>query len=165
MGKVCEKHPELHGQRDAYRHCVLCTKERGAAWQKLNREHVAAKTKKWRDASEENRIKAIAATRAWHKANPHYNKVKLHARRARLVGAGGKLSGGLFDNLMRLQREKCACCGVSFSQVKPNMDHIIPLSGGGTNTDMNMQLLCEKCNRSKKAKHPIAFMQEKGFLI
>jgi hypothetical protein len=45
MGKVCEKHPELHGQRDAYRHCVLCTKERGAAWQKLNREHVAAKTK------------------------------------------------------------------------------------------------------------------------
>ena len=41
---------------------------------------------------------------------------------------------------------KCVRCG---SQERLEFDHIIPLSSGGGNTERNIQLLCEKCNREK----------------
>jgi hypothetical protein len=41
---------------------------------------------------------------------------------------------------------KCTQCG---SQEKLEYDHIIPVAKGGSNTARNVQLLCEKCNRSK----------------
>ena len=44
---------------------------------------------------------------------------------------------------------KCARCG---SREKLEYDHIIPISKGGSNTERNIELLCEKCNREKSAK-------------
>jgi hypothetical protein len=41
---------------------------------------------------------------------------------------------------------KCARCG---SRENLEYDHIVPLSRGGSNTARNIELLCEKCNRSK----------------
>jgi len=38
------------------------------------------------------------------------------------------------------------------SKEKLEYDHIIPISKGGSNTERNVQLLCEKCNREKSAK-------------
>ena len=43
---------------------------------------------------------------------------------------------------------RCVICG---SQEKLEYDHIIPISKGGSNTARNIQLLCEKHNRSKGA--------------
>lgn len=48
------------------------------------------------------------------------------------------------------QRDKGACvhCG---SNAMLEYDHIVPLALGGSNTERNLQLLCEACNREKGA--------------
>lgn len=40
----------------------------------------------------------------------------------------------------------CRCCG---SSLKLEYDHIVPFSCGGSNDRSNIQLLCQRCNRSK----------------
>jgi hypothetical protein len=40
----------------------------------------------------------------------------------------------------------CRCCG---SSLNLEYDHITPFSCGGKNDASNIQLLCQKCNRSK----------------
>ena len=44
---------------------------------------------------------------------------------------------------------KCIECGAKNSL---EYDHVIPVSKGGSNTERNIQLLCESCNRSKSDK-------------
>lgn len=43
----------------------------------------------------------------------------------------------------RRYRNRCAACGWDW---RLTVDHIVPVSRGGTNDLDNLQLLCEKCN-------------------
>lgn len=44
---------------------------------------------------------------------------------------------------------KCAICGKPVKFKKMTVDHIKPLSQGGTNEFSNLQLACHSCNRLK----------------
>ena len=132
-----------------------------AAWYAANLERNRADKAVWAKKNPE-RNKANAA--AWQKANPEARRINVQNYRARKRVNGGTLSKGLSAKLFKLQRGKCACCHVSIEDGN-HMDHIIPVALGGPNEDWNMQLLCGPCNLSKSAKHPIDFMQQRGFLL
>jgi hypothetical protein len=56
------------------------------------------------------------------------------------------------DKIIESQNNRCALCGRIFSdELKPTMDHIVPLSKGGPHSSDNIQALCHSCNSSKWA--------------
>lgn len=123
------------------------------------------KLKKSQAAYKEKHPEKRAATvKKWDAANPESKRISSHKRRARKASIGGTLSRDLTEKLLKRQKGKCACCGGVLS-VDFQLDHIMPIALGGSNTDENIQLLHGLCNRRKAAKHPIDFMQERGFLL
>jgi 5-methylcytosine-specific restriction endonuclease McrA len=132
-----------------------------AAYRAENPDSVKQATAEWRRLNPE---KVKLYSKAWAAANIEKVRMSSRNRRALRLRNGGKLSDGLADKLFLLQRGKCACCGDLLGE-NYHMDHIIPLSRGGPNTDENTQLLTRRCNLQKKAKDPIDFMQSRGFLL
>jgi 5-methylcytosine-specific restriction endonuclease McrA len=106
-----------------------------------------------------------ARVREWFAKNPEKRRAYENNRRAKAKAAGGKVSADIAQRLMTLQRGKCACCRSDLTKVAFHLDHVIPLTGGGRNDDSNMQLLCARCNNQKYNKHPVDFMQSKGYLL
>jgi len=47
-------------------------------------------------------------------------------------------------------KQRCALCGITARESVLDVDHIIPRSKGGKNDVANLQVLCSKCNRSKR---------------
>lgn len=113
----------------------------------------------------DNREKIIARSILWKASHPESARAHKQNRRAKQRASGGRLSTGLARRLLVLQKSRCACCKEKIDQRGYHLDHIMPLALDGENVDSNIQLLCPPCNRNKHAKHPVDFMQSRGFLI
>lgn len=133
----------------------------GKSYYQNNKDEMAARRRKYKA---ENPEKVKQAEEKWRKNNVQLARDRTrecsHSRRQ----AVGKLSYGIKEKLFLLQRGKCACCSLPLGE-KYHLDHIMPLALGGSNTDDNIQLLRATCNQQKKAKHPVDFMQSRGFLL
>jgi hypothetical protein len=73
-----------------------------------------------------------------------------------LAASSRQISGRIamsVDVKLRLeeqQRWRCALCGRPLARdVSPQVDHVVPLSLGGSNDPGNLQLLCRDCNLGK----------------
>lgn len=141
--------------------CKPCHRNFSSKWNKENRDKVLNYKAAYRES---HRDELRAKKSIWREENKHLCRRHKSTRRARIAGVGGFLSGGIVIRLFKLQRGKCACCGLPLGKGF-HLDHIMPLALGGSNTDDNMQLLRANCNLQKSAKHPIDFMQSKGFLL
>ena len=62
---------------------------------------------------------------------------------------GGKKSKDIKHVLYGRQEGKCSGCLTHFPFQNFEVDHIVPKSKGGADTDENLQLLCGYCNRVK----------------
>lgn len=144
--------------RDYYQRNSDAVKAAAAQYKERNKAAALELVRKWRAA---NPAKAAALTRAWLLRNRTRRTVYVNNRRARMVG---KMSGDIVEKLLIRQKGKCVCCGQKLGD-DFHLDHIVPLARGGLNVDANAQLLRSKCNLQKSARHPVEFMQSRGFLL
>lgn len=130
-------------------------------WKRLNREKYNATAAIYR---ENNKDKIRAYHSKYKKENRSRLKAIDHNYRTKKSNNGGKLSKGIVEKLLKLQKGKCACCGQPLGK-NYHVDHIKPIALGGPNIDSNVQLLRQRCNNQKGKKDPLQFMQERGFLL
>lgn len=111
-----------------------------------------------------NSAKCREQNKRWSRENPDEYRAIRGSIRAKRKRAVGKFSPDDLRRIRAQQGDKCACCKSALNG-KGEIDHIAPLSKGGTNFPNNLQLLCKPCNCAKGARDPIEFMQSKGYLI
>jgi 5-methylcytosine-specific restriction endonuclease McrA len=56
------------------------------------------------------------------------------------------------QTLKKRYNHTCLCCGRREPEIKLEMDHVIPVVLGGSNSIENRQPLCQYCNSSKGTK-------------
>ena len=132
--------------------CIKCDKARSTRWQKNNPEKTRESTRKssrkyyWGN-HEASKLRAKAANSRYKKSHPEVGRQNFHRRRARKIGNG--VFKIIPKDLQRLQRTPCQECG---TMKKLTIDHVVPISKGGTHSIGNLQSLCIHCNCSKNNK-------------
>lgn len=134
--------------------------ERFREIQRASDKKLYSKRSLWAKNNPEKRKQVVAK---WMRLNMVYCRVNSSNYRARKRKSDGEHTPAQIQSMLSNQKHKCACC--KHKLVKFQIDHVVPLARGGSNDISNIQLLCPRCNRSKGAKHPIDFMQERGFLL
>lgn len=150
---------------------------RVAAWRESNKQKYIAYQKEYRQKNKVAISSRIATwrlvnadherirKRAWDQKNADKRRVNEIVRRKTKRANSGRPSSDIVARLLDLQKSTCPVCRCDLSVSGYHLDHVIPLALGGNHEDKNIQLLCKQCNLSKHAKHPIDFMQSKGFLL
>jgi 5-methylcytosine-specific restriction endonuclease McrA len=145
--------------------CKVMIAARGLRYRENNKDKVKARKAAYRNNNKELiKIKDAIYGAKYHKSHPWAVRIRVNRRRVLKDINGGILSKNIIPKLFKLQKGLCPCCKESLSNAY-HLDHIIPLYLGGTNSDDNVQLLRATCNLQKGIKHPIDFMQGRGFLL
>jgi 5-methylcytosine-specific restriction endonuclease McrA len=79
-------------------------------------------------------------------------RIASHIRRARYLAAPGRYTAQDIQHKLQAQKSKCYYCQKHLEQY--HIDHVIPLSRGGTNWPDNLVLACPTCNYRKHVKLP-----------
>jgi len=98
------------------------------------------------------------AERMWRysRANLEEGATRSRRRYARKLSAEGTHTAEDIKMQYDRQKGKCFYCGEFVGQ-KYHVDHVIPLSLGGSNGPENLVISCPSCNLSKYTKHPMDF--------
>lgn len=148
FGHTCERYVNGH-------HCVDCNLKNVLDWVKNNR-----------DATNERTRKSYTIEK-W-KASPSRTKLyfsaKQSTRRARIRGIEGKHNQKDIIIIFDKQNGKCANCLTKLLK-NYHVDHIVPISKGGSNFPSNIQCLCKTCNLMKGSKDPIDWAIQNGRLL
>lgn len=123
------------------------SKAANTAWRKKNPEKSRARNRAswWR-----HREKRIAETIANQRKNKSAKAARGHAYRARLANAEGRFTKEEFDKVVKNQDKKCFYCLSHLEKII--VEHVTPLSRGGSNKISNIVASCVSCNAQKYTK-------------
>lgn len=120
-----------------------------AKWRKANPEKVVRARKLYYEA---NRQKAIENASTWAKEHPEENRLrcaKRHALKYSNTPTDELLTLAQWHDVLTQYNGHCAYCD---REAKLTLDHVIPLSKGGTHSKNNVVPACGHCNSSKGNK-------------
>lgn len=118
----------------------------------LNKEQENERARERYNANREEIRKRINAYRKADKQKESLRRrIDNHRRRIRKLQAEGKHTTTDIQSQYNRQRGKCYYCGIKVGDTY-DVDHIIPLSRGGTNWPDNIVIACPTCNASKGNK-------------
>lgn len=118
-------------------------------WKKRNPESNRAHKLKYAAA---NRDKEAARMRRWSKTNPEQASANVRSYKAKKRGAEGSHCAKDIEEILVLQGGFCVYCKIEISNGNKHIDHITPISRGGSNGPENLQVLCRTCNMRKHDK-------------
>jgi 5-methylcytosine-specific restriction endonuclease McrA len=137
------------------RQCKECKRSYARAWNARHPERKAESSKAWYEANKarahelalqwncRNPEGRRAIQRRWRKRNPEWvlvnRRLSMRARRRR----GEAVPYGVV-----LLRDPCSYCGTPAEQI----DHIVPVSRGGSSDWDNLTAACGGCNQEKRDK-------------
>jgi hypothetical protein len=115
--------------------------------------------RKWRDA---NRDVIIKHNRTWRLNNSFHSSVLDSRKRAARRNAKGTFDHRDISRIWHWQHGNCFWCGVKCGSSPSDtstyhIDHITPVSKGGSNWPRNLCIACPPCNISKGDKYPSEF--------
>lgn len=90
--------------------------------------------------------------RKWDEKNKERRKVITMNRIARIKNSKGQFTNEQWRDLKDQCGHTCLKCGAKEPGVRLSIDHVIPISKGGSNSIVNIQPLCLPCNQSKNIK-------------
>lgn len=118
-------------------------------WHKANPERTRAIQKKWSDAHPET---VLENTRRWRQGNPERRAEQGRRRRATKSGASeidmDLTLQGVFDRDAGI----CYLCDEVVDRGHASVEHVVPLSKGGSHTWTNVRLAHISCNSRKGVK-------------
>lgn len=144
------------------------------AWRKHNRAKADGYNEHWKVS---NRAKYLSgrhrryqlnaqqnreAAKEWRRQNPDKLKLQWRVRQARERSAEGNHTPSDIRAMFESQEGRCAYCGIKLD-ARFHVDHIIPVSRGGSNDPENLCLACRDCNLSKKDKTPDEWKAIRGW--
>ena len=126
--------------------CKACTSKAVSASQRKYKDRVNATNRLWK-----KKHHSIVQERnaAYRKDNPRI-AIWNHNRKSARIAGGSKFTLDEWNALMESYNGCCAYCGTD--KKKMTVDHVVPLSRGGSNAIDNIAPACGTCNSSKGTK-------------